>query len=151
MIPFHLTTVEFFAELRAHLAPNGVLALNLASSGEGGDLSRADAVMQTMRQSFPNIESFAVKGPWQSAQTRSANLVFFAGEPIGQEMRSTIVADVNRLVEKQLLPFEAVTLLGTHRMEPWKTGVVLTDDYAPFDLLIGSTVQESQPEAAGVK
>jgi spermidine synthase len=151
MIPFHLTTVEFFAELRAHLAPNGVLALNLASSGEGGDLLRADAVMQTMRQSFPNIESFAVKGPWQSSQARSANLVFFAGGPIGQEMPSTIVADVNRLVEKQLLPFEAVTLLGTHRMEPWKTGVVLTDDYAPFDLLIGSTAQESQPEAAGVK
>jgi len=151
MIPFHLTTVEFFAELRAHLAPNGVLAVNLASSGEGGDLLRANAVMQTMRQSFPNIESFAVKGPWQSTQTRSANLVFFAGSPIGQEVHSTIVTNVNRLVEQQLLPFEAVTLLGTHRMEPWKTGVVLTDDYAPFDLLIGSTAQESQPEAAGVQ
>ncbi|HKP01349.1 MAG TPA: fused MFS/spermidine synthase, partial [Nitrospiraceae bacterium] len=151
MIPFHLTTVEFFAELRAHLVPNGVLAVNLASSGEGGDLLRADAVMQTMRQSFPNIESFAVKGPWQSTQTRSANLVFFAGSSIGQEVHSTIVTDVNLLVEQQRLPFEAVTLLGTHRMEPWKRGVVLTDDYAPFDLLIGSTAQESQPEAAGVK
>jgi hypothetical protein len=26
---------------------------------------------------------------------------------------------------------------------------VLTDDYAPYDLLIGSTVQEVQPERGG--
>ena len=70
MIPFHLTTVEFFAELRAHLTPDGILAVNSASSGEGGDLLRANAVVQTMRRSFPSIESFAVKGHWKSPQTR---------------------------------------------------------------------------------
>jgi hypothetical protein len=146
MIPFHLTTMEFFAELRAHLAPNGILTVNLASSGEGGDLLRANAVMQTMRQSFPNIESFAVKGPWKSLQERSANLVFFAGSPIGQQTYSTIVTDINRLVAQQRLPFEAIALLGTHRTQPWEAGLVLTDDHAPFDLLIGSTVQEGQPD-----
>src|SRR6195256_616594 len=93
MIPFHLTTLEFFEELRAHLAPNGVLAVNLASSGEGGDLLRANAVVQTMRRSFPNIESFAVKGPWKSSQARSENLVFFAGAPLEHHTYSTIVAD----------------------------------------------------------
>ena len=146
MIPFHLTTVEFFAELRAHLAPIGVLALNLASSGEGGDLLRAKAVVQTMRRSFPNVESFAVKGPWKSFQPRSENLVFFAGSPIEQPALSTIVTNVNRLVERQRLPFEAIALLGTHRTQPWEAGLVLTDDHAPFDILIGSTVQEMQPE-----
>jgi len=147
MIPFHLTTVEFFAELRAHLAPNGILALNLASSGEGGDLLRANALVQTMRRSFPNIESFAVKGPWKSSQTRSENLVFFAGAPLERHTLSTIAANVNRLVEQQRLPFEAIALLGAHRTQPWEAGVVLTDNYAPYDLLIGSTVQEVQPEA----
>jgi spermidine synthase len=147
MIPFHLTTVEFFAELRAHLSPNGILAVNLSSSGEGGDLLRANAVVQTMRRSFPNVESFAVKGPWKSAQTRSANLIFFAGAPIGQHTLSTILANVNNLVAQQRLPTEAIALLDTHRTQPWEPGVVLTDDYAPYDLLIGSTVQEVQPEA----
>ena len=147
MIPFHLTTVEFFAELRAHLSPNGILAVNLASSGEGGDLLRANAVVQTMRRSFPNIESFAVKGPWNSAQTRSENLIFFAGAPIEQHTPSTIPANVNNLVAQQRLPSEAIALLDTHRTQPWEPGVVLTDDYAPYDLLIGSTVQEGQPEA----
>jgi spermidine synthase len=147
MIPFHLTTVEFFAELRAHLAPNGILAVNLASSGEGGDLLRANAVVQTMRRSFPNIESFAVKGPWKSSQTRSENLVFFAGAPLERHTISTIMANVNSLVKQQRLPFEAIALLGAHRTQPWEAGVVLTDNYAPYDLLIGSTVQEMQPEA----
>ena len=146
MIPFHLTTVEFFAELRAHLAPNGILAVNLASSGEGGDLLRANAIVQTMRRSFPYVESFAVKGPWDSPQARSENLIFFAGAPLEGHKPSTIAANVNRLVEQQRLPFEAIALLATHRTQPWEAGVVLTDDYAPYDLLIGSTVQEAQPE-----
>jgi hypothetical protein len=54
---------------------------------------------------------------------------------------------VNNLVAQQRLPTEAIALLDTHRTQPWEPGVVLTDDYAPYDLLIGSTVQEVQPEA----
>ena len=147
MIPFHLTTVEFFAELRAHLAPGGVLAVNLASSGEGGDLLRANAVVQTMRRSFPDIQSFAVKGPWSSLQTRAENLIFFAGVPLKQYQPSAMATNVAKLVERQRVPFEAVALLATHRAQQWESGVELTDDYAPYDLLIGSTVQEGQPEA----
>jgi len=147
MIPFHLTTVEFFSELRAHLSANGVLAVNLASSGEGGDLLRANAVVQTMRGSFPHVESFAVKGPWKSSQTKSENLIFFAGTPLAQHQLAVTADKVNVLVEQQRLPFEAIALLSTHRTEPWEAGVVLTDNYAPYDLLIGSAVQEVQPEA----
>jgi spermidine synthase len=147
MIPFHLTTVEFFAELRARLAPEGVLAVNLASSGEGGDLLRANAVVQTMRRSFPDIQSFAVKGPWNSPQTRAENLIFFAGAPLKQYQPSTMATNVAKLVERQRVPFEAVALLATHRAQQWEAGVELTDDYAPYDLLIGSTAQEGQPEA----
>jgi len=145
MIPFHLTTAEFFSELRAHLTPKGVLAVNLASSGEGGDLLRANAVVQTMRQSFPAIESFAVKGPWKSVQTKSENLIFFAGNPLAQSSPSDWVGKVAPLVEQQRLPFESIALLNTHRTEPWGPGLVLTDDYAPYDLLIGSSIQEGQP------
>ena len=107
----------------------------------------ANAIAQTMRRSFPNVESFAVKGPWNSSQARSENLIFFAGAPLEEIRPSTIAANVNRLVEQQRLPFETVALLETHRTQPWEVGLVLTDDYAPYDLLIGSTVQEAQPAA----
>ena len=100
-----------------------------------------------MRRSFPDIQSFAVKGPWSSLQTRAENLIFFAGVPLRQYQPSTMVTSVNKLVERQRLPIEAVALLATHRAQQWESGVELTDDYAPYDLLIGSTVQEGQPEA----
>ncbi len=35
------------------------------------------------------------------------------------------------------VPMEAITLLGTHRTEPWPASTVLTDDFAPYDLLMG--------------
>jgi spermidine synthase len=54
LVPFHLTTEEFFFELRRHLTPAGVLVLNLASSGTGGDLRRTQAVVETMKRSFPS-------------------------------------------------------------------------------------------------
>lgn len=149
MIPFHLTTVEFFSELRAHLMPNGVLAVNLASSGEGGDLLRANAVVQTMRQSFPAIETFAVKGPWKSQQTKSENLIFFAGLPISEQPMSDLIGRVASLAEQQRLPVEAIALMNTRRTQSWEPGVVLTDDYAPYDLLIGSGINDAQPPSAG--
>jgi hypothetical protein len=55
------------------------------------------------------------------------------------------------LVEQQRLPFETIALLGSHRPQPWKAGVMLTDNYAPYDLLIGSSAQEGQPEAASAQ
>lgn len=146
MVPFHLTTVEFFAELRAHLAPNGIVAVNLASSGEGGDLLRANAVVHTMRRSFLKVESFAVKGPWKSTQTRAENLIFFAGTPLDTQDFAEFANKVSTLVEQQRLPPEAVALLSSHRTQAWPSGTELTDDYAPFDLLMGSGVIESQPE-----
>lgn len=146
MVPFHLTTVEFFAELRTHLAPDGIVAVNLASLGEGGDLLRANAVVQTMRRSFAQIESYAVKGPWKSTQTRAENLIFFAGTPLERQDFAALANKVGTFVEQDRLPPEALALLSTHRTQPWPSGVVLTDDYAPFDLLMGSGNVEPQPE-----
>ncbi len=146
MIPFHLTTEEFFAELRSHLSPEGILAVNLASSGQGGDLLRADAIVETMRRSFPSIESFAVKGPWQTSPSRSANLIFFAGAPMDHATESELVARVGALVQQQRLPPEAIALLSTRRTVPWNRGVVLRDDFAPYDLLIGSGLREGDAD-----
>jgi spermidine synthase len=151
MVPFHLTTVEFFAELRAHLTPLGIVAVNLASLGEGGDLLRANAVVQTMKRSFPQIESYAVKGPWKSVQTRAENLIFFAGTPLERQEFAELVNKVGAFVQQDRLPREALTLLNTHRTKPWSSGVELTDDYAPFDLLMGSGVAEPQPDPIVVK
>ena len=151
LVPFHLTTVEFFAELRVHLEPDGIVAVNLASLGAGGDLLRANAVVQTMRQSFPQIESYAVKGPWKSTQTHVENLIFFAGRPLERQDFAELANKVNLFIQRDRLPSEALALLHTQRTQPWPAGVELTDDFAPFDLLMGSGITESQPESMVVR
>ena len=146
LIPFHLTTVEFFSELRSRLNPNGVLTLNLASSGEGGDLQRANAVVQTLKTAFPTIESFGVKGPWRAHQTTAENLIFFGGGPIDRMPYDEVVTRIQSQVEARRLPPEATALLAARRVQPWLPGLTLTDDYTPYDLLIGSHAAEMSPD-----
>ncbi|TKS60075.1 MAG: spermidine synthase [Nitrospira sp.] len=146
MIPFHLTTVEFFSTVRAHLNPDGMVAVNLASSGEGGDMARAAAVVQTMRRAFPVVETFAVKGPWKTGQTKAENLIFFGGRPIETGLPDHIVAKVTELAMNRQLPMETIALLNSRRAEPWPPGVELSDDFAPYDLLIGREGSGTQPD-----
>jgi len=146
MIPFHLTTVEFFSTLRTHLNPDGVVAVNLASSGEEGDMARAAAVAQTMKRVFPVLETFAVKGPWKTGQTKAENLIFFGGSPIERGFPDRNIAKVTEMAINRRLPMEAIALLNSRRAEPWPTGVELTDDFAPYDLLIGKEGPGTQPD-----
>lgn len=145
LVPFHLTTEEFFSELRRHLAPAGVIVVNLASSGTGGDVRRAEAVVETMKRSFPVVETYAVKGPWPS-NSKAENLLFFAGHPIEQSGMDDFPEKIAALIERQRLPPEAVALLATRRSEPWRQGAVLTDDFAPYDLLTGTEATEDRPQ-----
>jgi spermidine synthase len=137
MIPFHLTTAEFYSLVRAHLNPDGIVAVNLASSGKEGDLARAAAVVQTMRQGFPVVTTFAVEGPWKTGMTPAKNLIFFGGRFIEHESVDHLVAKVTDMAMNQRLPMETIALLSTRRTEPWPPGLILTDDFAPYDLLIG--------------
>ena len=138
LIPFHLTTQEFFLELKAHLNRDGVLAVNLASSGEGPDRLRAQAVVATMRTVFPTILSYGVKGPWKTVQqTRAENLIFFAGAPVEGLAPAALAARVEAMIARGRMPVETPGLLAARIEQEWPAGIVLTDDYAPYDLLIG--------------
>ena len=152
LIPFHLTTHEFFAEIRAHLNPDGVLAVNLSSTGNGPDRLRSYAVVETLRTVFPYIESFGVQGPWRtgSQKTQPENLIFFAGFPVARMRQPEFAARVSELVAQRRLPVQLPELLATRREREWPRGVVFTDDYAPFDILMGSGIPESGPVAMGL-
>lgn len=145
MVPFHLTTTEFFSEVRAHLKPDGVVVVNLATSGEGGDRLRESAVVQTLHTVFPAIESFGVKGPWRTKPQGAQNLLFFAGAPLERMTFEQFVNRVGVLAADGRLPMEALALLSTRKTGTWPAGLALTDDYAPYDLLIGRAVDDRGP------
>ena len=138
LIPFHLTTQEFFRELQAHVKPNGIIAVNLSSAGEGPDRLRAQAVVATLRTVFPTFESFGVKGPWRTTNPDAENVIFFAGPAVEVMRRADFVDRVERLAAQRRLPPDAPPLLAFRKSAEWPRGTILTDDFAPFDLLIGS-------------
>jgi spermidine synthase len=52
-IPFHLTTVEFFKQVREHLTDEGVVAINAGRSED--DYSLVNALASTMKSVFPSV------------------------------------------------------------------------------------------------
>lgn len=54
--PAHVTTVEFYELVRAHLRPDGVFAMNLISSSDGPDTG---AILRTLRTVFPYMIVYA--------------------------------------------------------------------------------------------
>jgi MFS family permease len=53
-IPFHLTTVEFFQQVKSRLAPDGVAVVN-AGKAPNGDDRLGQAMASTMRAVFPQV------------------------------------------------------------------------------------------------
>lgn len=52
-IPFHMTTREFFEEIREHLTPNGVAAINAGRTED--DYRLVNVLAGTMKDVYPNV------------------------------------------------------------------------------------------------
>jgi predicted membrane-bound spermidine synthase len=125
-IPWHLTTVEFFAAIRAHLTPEGVVAINVghlpASEGDG-DWRLVDAMVNTMRRVYPSVHVIDVPGSFNAivvatAQpTDAANLV--ENLPLLDDPRLRHLADRAR----------------ANLRTPEESAIVFTDDRAPVEQL----------------
>ena len=121
-IPFQLSSVEFFNEVRSHLKPNGVMVVNLnMTSAENGSIN--EYLCDTMASVFKytvtapvkgntNTEVFCTNsGDWEETFLRSiANL------------KDSGYADMMRTVYGKLTPYEG-------------GNCILTDDKAPVEVL----------------
>lgn len=125
-IPFHLTTVEFFRSVRAHLTARGVVALNAARTRD--DYRLVDALAATMRRVFPSV--YLIDHP-NNANT----LVVATNQPSQlEQFKSNLgrLDDPNlRVVAAQSLQ----TLRVATQDEP-----IFTDDHAPVENLINSII-----------
>ncbi len=125
-IPFHLTTVEFFRDVRVHLTPRGVVAVNAARASR--DYRLVDALAATMRQVFPSV--YLVDHP-NNANT----LIVATNAPTRlDDFRANVAAltDPNlRIVAAQSLPTARVATQDTP---------IFTDDHAPVESLINDII-----------
>ncbi|HEV2966939.1 MAG TPA: fused MFS/spermidine synthase [Candidatus Dormibacteraeota bacterium] len=127
-IPFHLTTEEFFQQLKAHLNPGGVIAVNVGRTAT--DYRLVDALASTMAAVYPSV--LLVDDP-----NYENTVVYASTEP-------TTVLDVTHnlgLVSAPLASDAARSVLdvGKLRMSPYH-GQVYTDDLAPIEQLIDQII-----------
>ncbi|MCJ7548855.1 MAG: fused MFS/spermidine synthase [Anaerolineae bacterium] len=123
-IPWHLTTVEFFREVRDHLTGDGVVAINVGytpGSNGGGNWQLVDAMVNTMRQVFPSTHIIAIPN--------SFNAIVVA--TVQPSVPGNLAANLPLLVDARLqtLAQQAVANLRI----PDASTHIFTDDRAPVE------------------
>jgi len=127
-IPFHLTTREFFTEVRGHLRPGGVAVVNAGRTTS--DYRLVDAIASTMAAVYPSV--FLVDVP-----EFSNTLVYGSTQP-------TTLADVQHnlgLISEPLAKDVASSAIGEGRLRVSEYhSQVFTDDLAPVERLIDEII-----------
>ncbi|HEU5230544.1 MAG TPA: fused MFS/spermidine synthase [Ktedonobacteraceae bacterium] len=133
-IPFQLTTREFFSEIRSHLSPTGVVALNTGHTTH--DFRLVQAFVNTMSQVFPSVYVFNVPGTFNT------------------EVMATMQRTSLDTFKSNLAQFDPTSVMGQVASEVSPTvaqghadnGIVFTDDRAPIeqitDQLLLSYIQQ---------
>src|SRR5438876_6674674 len=127
-LPFQLSTVEFFREVRAHLTPGGVAVMDAGRTC--CDFRLVEALAQTMRAAFSNVyiidtarfENSLVIGT--NASTSPGN--FFT--------------NTAKLTNPLLKSIAATSITYGHIREEKTSNVYFTDDRAPVEQLIDQII-----------
>ena len=128
-IPWYLTTREFFESAKAHLAPGGVVAINVGRTA--ADHRLVDALSGTLTAVFPHV--YLV-----DSGNRFANTVIY-----GTSSPTTVGEFVRRAQAEsnpRLQPIIAEAIAGGNVREAQPNGIVFTDDLAPVERLIDNII-----------
>jgi hypothetical protein len=136
-IPFHLVTREFLRQLKAKLAPGGVVVANVVGALGGGNSNLFRSIYKTYATEFGNLTLFPVGfSAGKEAETTRTILLF--AMPTGGATRAMITKRLDTLLAAKKLP-ELVTRSFLRDYYdaaiPTTDMPVLTDDYAPVDML----------------
>ncbi len=121
-IPFQMSSVEFFQEVREHLTPNGVMVvnMNMHSDSEG---AINQYLADTIGHVFPAVYTAEVTG--------TTNRILLAAEEgdLAAQLQNTIP----QIHDQELARMMAQT---ANHLQPYQSsGKLLTDDRAPVELL----------------
>jgi len=125
-IPFHLTTREFFAECRAHLTEEGVVAINVGRTQS--DWSLVNALASTLKTEFPNVYTVDLAQP---GQTLINVLVVATRQPTHL---GNLEANLDLMTNPLLLNVAGQSVARAEEFTG--QGVVFTDDKAPVEQVV---------------
>jgi spermidine synthase len=119
-VPFHLLTEQFYGEVKKHLNPGGIVAVNIDSV-----TALSNSTLATLQQVFQHTECYHVDG----------NTVTIAYD--GPAKTSDELSRRARQLDDQYhFRYPLTAMLEGRTVPPAQTGVApLTDDFAPVDSL----------------
>ena len=132
-IPFYLTTKEFFALVRDHLTPGGVLMVNVGHPADSDNLEKVLAA--TMRTAFATV----LRDPSERLNT----VLLASNAPISGSLLDGAPSPVG---------LGALADATAARLAPaLEGGDVYTDDRAPVEWLIDASIVRVAAEGSGAR
>jgi spermidine synthase len=128
-IPWHLTTQEFFAEVRDHLTETGVVAMNVGRAPQ--DRRLIDAMTATLQTVYPTVHAIDVPG--------SLNTILVATvQPTTLDNLTQNLTQLDESVDPLLRA--ALETAVTNHVANRPSDVIFTDERAPVETIIDSLV-----------
>ncbi|MCZ7551040.1 MAG: fused MFS/spermidine synthase [Anaerolineales bacterium] len=130
-IPWHLTTVEFFELVRAHLSDDGVLAVNVGRSPD--DRRLIDGLAGTIQQVFPSVYVMDVPDSFNS-------MIYATVRPTRIEDFYQNLLDLYSRQDVHPLLLRALERVVANLQPTPQSQVIYTDDRAPIEWITNSMV-----------
>jgi spermidine synthase len=129
-IPFHLTTREFFKELKAKLTPTGIVVSNIIGSVRGADSKLFRSILKTLETEFAQTYVFPVD--------EVSNIIVIATQGKERLGKQEVIRRSRRLEDERKVQFPIEQFAHTYVLDriPLSDVPILTDDYAPVDGLL---------------
>ena len=126
-VPAHLSTQEFFKELKEKLNPSGVVIINFIGGLEKEELILAKSFYKTLLSVFPHVRFFI-----SGRKDESRNIIFIASERELQRRK-----DVS-FTAPQHLRID----LNEESFDNLEENIIFTDNYNPIEEMKSNTVNE---------
>lgn len=128
-VPWHLTTVEFFREVKSHLTTDGVLTINVGRTST--DRRLVEAITRTLLDVFPSVHTIDVPNAYNTILAATCQ------PTTPQNLRDNLAAlppDAHPVL-RQVLEDAVASLQPTIASD-----LVLTDDRAPVEMIVDAMV-----------
>lgn len=136
-IPFHLVTREFFRQMKARLAPGGLVAANIVGAIGGSNSRLFRAIYKTYGTEFAGLYPFPVAYQYGRDEDVTRTIMLFATNTGGLTSRTMAGALDKLRREKKISTVLPAAVLDDYydKAIPIADVPILTDDYAPVDIL----------------
>ncbi len=122
-IPFHMSTTEFFSQIKEHLKPGGIIMININMRSDKST-EVEDYLTQTLRTNMQKVYKFSVPN--------TTNVFVFSSD--NADMLSDFRNNADQLDEKSPVKALAQSIID-NCSEVTDTKYVFTDDLAPVEVL----------------